>query len=135
MKTSAVFVVCCLCFVQNAFSQAVNVGNIGLVETGLNSIGNTNYNNLLGTGNSFSRFGSGSSVGVPDVSAYAQLPVTGQYGGTGTGELTAAGEFTASGNTVVTGQVPVIGTVRFSGSIPASGVVSIAGNCGCANAL
>ncbi|KAL0809584.1 hypothetical protein ABMA28_011117 [Loxostege sticticalis] len=107
------------CLLQVAYSQVITTG----YNSGLSGISGLNFNNGI------------SSFGVPDVSAVAQLPVTGAYGGSGIGEMTVAGEMTATGQTIVTGQVPVIGTVTFSGYIPASGVVSVAGNCGCGNGI
>ncbi|CAG9794205.1 unnamed protein product [Diatraea saccharalis] len=117
------------------------LGNGGLINNAIdvNTIG---YNGV-GLGNSLSGLnnaglgvvglGYGSGLGVQNVAATSQVPVTGPFTATGNAELVVGGDFDVIGQTAIGGQIPVIGSVTFSGQVPASGVVSVAGNCGCSN--
>ncbi|CAG9794202.1 unnamed protein product [Diatraea saccharalis] len=100
----------------------IGLGNAGLAVSGLNNAG-------LGVAG----LGYGTGLGVQNVAATSQVPVTGPFTASGNAELVVGGDFGAGGQAVVGGQIPVLGAVGFTGQIPASGVVSIAGNCGCSS--
>ncbi|CAG9794208.1 unnamed protein product [Diatraea saccharalis] len=97
------------------------LGNAGLAVSGLN------------TGLGVAGLGYGAGLGVQNVAATSQVPVTGPFTASGNAELVVGGDFGVGGQAVIGGQIPVLGAVGFSGQIPASGVVSIAGNCGCSS--
>ncbi|CAG9794194.1 unnamed protein product [Diatraea saccharalis] len=112
---------------ENIGVAGLGVGNIGL---GLGNAGLA-VGGLNNAGLGIAGLGYGAGLGVQNVAATSQVPVTGPFTASGNAELVVGGDFGVGGQAVVGGQIPVLGAVGFSGQIPASGVVSIAGNCGC----